>query len=764
MKLHTIGLYSLLAVSSFTYADTVKSTTNHFELNHQNAAAVIDGVIDESVWQNATEVNLNYENYPGEGIKAPVKTQVFMYEDSDSLYIAIRAYDPQPEKIRANLSDRDALWGDDNVSLIIDTFNDERSGYQFFVNPLGVQGDSRMTDTNGWQDDDSWDAIWESAAKVDAQGWTAEMRIPFRALRFVDIKGEKTWSFALQRNYPRDVRYRLASYQADSNLKCSLCLFDKITGLKTVESNQSIQLTPTMTLARNDRKKPISEPWDQGSVEQEAGLDLRWGITQDSVLNVTVNPDFSQVEADSSQLDVNNTFSLFTREKRAFFLDGADYFQTKRFNLVHTRNIADPDYGVKLTGKNGDHSYGLLVANDNQTAFLLPGNQGSSVYDAQVDSKIAIARYKADIGERNNIGGLVTSRKGDGYANNVASVDGSYWVNDENTVEYQWAYSSSTNTDALQSDYGLEEKQQDHAYSVGYFHNTRDYQWNLSYEDVGEDFRADIGFARQVDYKQLTAGGGQNYYGEKEALLNRYGYFVYGDITYDQAGEQLSRSIDLRGSVNGPMQFFANFGVNAGKQAYQNKHFDYGQLTTYSTIKPTSDLGLQLFIGLGKQIDYANVHPGKQLNMQLTVDWQLGQHFSVNWNHFYNTMKVEAYTFTVDDRAVNFDTGTVYTANTTDIRFAYQFDIQSQLKLTIQYTDIDRNEDLYKANFDEDDDNDVHATNRYFSTQLLYSYKVNPQTLVYLGYSDGGFQTGDMSKLNRDKRTVFAKFSYAWQA
>ena len=137
--------------------------------------------MDEPVWESATKMLLKYENNPGEGIPAQVKTGVFFYENGETLNVAIIAYDPDPELIRASLRDRDALWNDDNVGIIIDTFNDQRSGYEFFVNPLGAQAYMRMDDTSGWDEDDSWDAIWDSAGKITDIGYVVEMSIPFTA-------------------------------------------------------------------------------------------------------------------------------------------------------------------------------------------------------------------------------------------------------------------------------------------------------------------------------------------------------------------------------------------------------------------------------------------------------------------------------------------------------------------------------------------------------------------------------------------------------
>ncbi|MCJ8272838.1 MAG: carbohydrate binding family 9 domain-containing protein, partial [Psychrosphaera sp.] len=309
---------------SIAWADTNPSSKskNLFNLTHQQQGITVDGVMDEPQWQNATQIELKYENDPGEGLAAPVKTMAYLYEDGESLHIAFKASDPDPAKIRAYLRDRDSLWNDDHVGLVIDTFADERTGFEFHVNPMGAQADMRMTDSNGWRADASWDAIWDSAATINDDGYIVEMTIPFNALRFPDHDGELTWNIALTRTYPRDVQHELSSYKSDRNIDCNICQFDQIKGFKTVKAGNNFQMTPTLTSSRSDTKDVNSDAgWQSGDFNQDLGLDVRWGITQDMVLNATINPDFSQIEADAAQLNINSTFSLFYREKRPFFLD-----------------------------------------------------------------------------------------------------------------------------------------------------------------------------------------------------------------------------------------------------------------------------------------------------------------------------------------------------------------------------------------------------------------------------------------------------------
>ena len=734
-------LCCLVLLSNVSYADCIS-----YQLASIDEEINVDGVMDEPQWQNATKMELKFENNPGEGIPAPVKTEVFFFETGHALHVAFKAYDPEPEKIRAVLRDRDSLWRDDNVGIIIDTFNDERNAYEFFVNPLGAQADMLMDDSNGWNEDDSWDAIWDSAGKITDFGYVVEMTIPFSSIRFPEHSGKKIWNIAGWRNYPRDVRHQLSNFKSDRDLKCNLCQFHEVIGFESAKAGNNFQITPTLTVSRNDEKPEVPGEWENGDVDVEPGLDLRWGITQDIVLNATLNPDFSQVEADSSQLDVNNTFSLFFPEKRPFFLDGASYFDTANFNLVHTRNIAEPDYGLKLTGKSDDHSYGVMVANDKNTTFIIPGSQGSDLTTIEESSELALARYKLDTGDRNNIGVLMTHRETDEYRNTLLSLDGSYWFNDSHSLSYQIVRTDTRNTQEVQEEFELSEEQTDNAFSLRYNHETRDYNLRASYTNVGEDFRADLGFIGKVDYERLVLGGRRTWYGEKGANLTRWGVFGDWDKTYDQAGNVLEEEYEIHGNIQGKMQFFTNFGVVTRERFYDDEYFDETQFMMYARFTPVAGLELHNFFRVGDQIDFANTQLGEVLDINPEVNWDVNQHIRMSLSHNYAKLTV--------------DQGRLFTANQTDLRLNYQFSMRSILKFVVQYTDIDRNADLYT--YDDIEDR-PDSKERYFSTQLIYSYKINPQTLFFIGYSDGGYQDDLLDSLERDQRTVFTKFSYAWQ-
>jgi len=742
-KILAIGL---LIQSSTSFAAQVDLT--QYQLSHQKKEISVDGVMDELHWKNATRIDLNFENKPGEGLPAPIKTEAYLYEDGVNLYVAIKAYDPDPSKIRASLRDRDSLWQDDNVGIIVDTFNDSRSGYEFFVNPLGAQADMRMSDLNGWDEDDSWDAIWDSAGKITEFGYVVEMSIPFNALRFPQTEGELTWNIAAWRNYPREVKMQTANVKLDRNIKCNLCQFDQLIGLKTIKPSNNFQITPTLTLSRSDEKEDIPGQWQSGSVENEPGLDVRWGITQDMVLNATINPDFSQVESDAGQLDVNSTYSLFFPEKRPFFLDGASYFDTSRFNFVHTRNIADPDVGIKLTGKSSEHSYGLMVANDSNTSFLMPGNEGSDLATLDQKSEVMIGRYKMDVGERNNVGVLATVRNSDNYNNTLMSVDGNYWVNETDNISYQFAHAQTDNTEYLQTEYEVDESQKGNALSINYARETRNYNLRAGYTSVTEDFRADLGFQSRVDFQKLVIGGRRTWYGEEEDSLTQWGYFGDWDKTLDQDGNMIEQEFEIHGNIQGQMQFYSNFGIVTREKLYRDRYFDETQAMAYAEFVPLSGVEFGVFTRLGKQIDYANTRLGDVVTIEPRVNWDVNQHLRIDFNHNYSQLDVEG--------------GRLFTANLSDIRIAYQFNLKSILKFVVQYSDIKRDKSLYIES-DDLDLEDIDERSKNFSSQLIYSYKINPQTLFYLGYSDSGYQDDDLQKIQRDQRTLFTKFSYAWQ-
>lgn len=726
-----------LTLSPNAFADKL-----NYQLAHINKNIDVDGVLNEPHWQQATHVAVNYQDEPNEKGTPPVKTDAYLYDDGHNLYVAFVAYDPDPSKIRAALRDRDTLWQDDNVGLVIDTFNDERTGYEFYVNPLGAQGDLRMTDTDEWVSDLSWDAIWDSAGTINEQGYVVEMRIPFKALRFAQNKDQSTWGFAVMRNYQRDVLYQLSSTGFDRDIKCSLCQFDKITGFNNLAPSKNLQLTPTLTTLRNDQKTQVPGAWDNGDVDTEIGLDLRWGVTKDAVINATINPDFSQVETDSLELDVNTTYSIYYAEKRPFFLDGASYFKSNLFELLYTRTIAEPNIGAKLTGKTDSHSYALMFADDDNSNVLLPSNQGSGFASLNDKTKAAVARYQYDIGQQGTIGVTSTHRESSDYHNTVLSVDGSYWFNQSDTLNYQIAHADTNNSQFLVDNYNLAESQSDMAYALKLTRDKRDYKLYATYDNIGEDYRTDLGYQEKVDYEKVGFGGGQTWYGDEHDMLTTWSYTADWDKTWAQNGDLLEEEYEGYMTFQGQKQSVFELGLLNRYENYNGNFYNQNIGYLYTAFRPTKDLRLSLYAEYASRIDYTNEQLGDVLTTQSQAVWDINNHWQVDVRHNYSHL---------DD----YQGRRVFTANLVDFRLYYKFSMRAMLKLILQFEDIDRNEDAYFYQ--------VSEINKDYGSQLVYSYKINAQTLFYLGYSDKGYQDDSLKSIERDQRTFFTKVSYAWQ-
>lgn len=741
IKKHFSVLFTLLFSLSYT-TSIVAADKTQYALSHINTDITVDGVLDEPHWQNATFVSLAFQDEPNEKGTPPVKTDAYMYEDGRNLYVAFIAEDPKPSEITASLRDRDTLWQDDTVILIIDTFNDERSAYEFYVNPLGAQGDTRMSDTDGWQSDPSWDAIWDSAGKITDQGYVVEMRIPFKALRFPENKTDLTWGFALMRNYQRDVLYQLSNMGFDRDIKCSLCQFDKLKGFKNLKASKNLQLTPTLTALRHDSKSSLPGQWDNGDIDTEAGLDLRWGVTQDAVVNATINPDFSQIESDALELDVNTTYSIYYAEKRPFFLDGASYFKSSLFELLYTRTIAEPEIGAKLTGKTGQHSYAFMYADDNNSTILLPTNQGSGFAILEDKTHSAAARYQYDIGQQGTIGLITTHRENDEYHNTVLSVDGSYWFNQSDLLTYQVATTDSKNSDFLTSNYNLSKNQSDEAYAIEFTRDKRDYNLFASYESIGKDYRTDLGYQEKVDYENVGFGGGQTWYANKSGLLTSWSYEADWDKTWAQNGDLLEEEYQGFISLKGQKQSIFEIGLVHRYENYNDTFYNQNIGFVYTGFKPKNNIWLSFYGEYGSRIDYTNEQIGDSYATQTQFTWDINDHWQVDAKHNYSVLD-------------NPGGERVYTANLLDFRLYYKFSMRAMLKLILQFEDIDRNKDTYFYQ--------VSRINKDYGSQLVYSYKINAQTLFYLGYSDKSYQDDFLKHVEREQRTFFTKVSYAWQ-
>jgi hypothetical protein len=707
----------------------------------------VDGRLDESTYAAPPTFVLGYETQPAENKEAPVRTEVWITYDASNLYAAFRAHDPDPRQIRARYSDRDNTASDDTVGLVLDTFNDQRRGFQFFVNPLGVQTDLTLNEMTGTQDN-SWDAIWDSAGRITATGYEVELRIPFSSLRFASGGGEMTWGIDAVRNYPRNQQYRLALNAQQRGNNCYLCQSSSLTGIAGVSPARSIELNPTITASQNGFRNDFpSGSIQTGDADVEAGLTGQWGITPNFTVSGTINPDFSQVEADAAQLAVNTQFALFFTEKRPFFLEGADLFET-RFNAIYSRNIAEPEWGVKLTGKSGPNAFGAIVTQDRRTNFLIPAAEQSQLRSIEDGNLSTILRYRRDLfgsPTRTATGGFFfTGREGDGFHNRMLGGDILFRWRGTKAFRLELLGSSTQYPEAV----ALSARQSaseiaGHGLRAVYQHTSRDWMYYFLYRDVAKDFRADLGFVPRADYREKGVALERAWYPAESSWSHLRLGLEAADLD-DQSGADLERRADFYAWAQGPRQAFVRADVFAHEQRYERELFDISRVVLYGEFAAHPDVFLTAQATAGNQIDFANTRQGEQLRFDPGVRWNVGRHLRLNLNHAFEALDV--------------DRGRLFTANLTELRATYQLNNRTFVRWIGQHLDLDRDPTLY----DDYEESPLDPRSRDFFNQLLFSYKLNPLTVLFLGYSDTHIGNHQID-LTQQSRTLFLKVGYAWQ-
>ncbi|HSN86160.1 MAG TPA: DUF5916 domain-containing protein, partial [Thermoanaerobaculia bacterium] len=582
-----------------------------FEIRRASSAIQVDGVLDEAAWSDALTYDLPYEWFPGDNVPPPVRTDFLVTYDDANLYAAWKAHDPAPAEIRAHLMDRDSIdtfIQDDHVVLMIDTFNDERRGFQFRINPLGVQADAVFSQNEGIEDF-SFDMIWASAAKIDEDGYVIEVAIPLNQIRFPGTTGPQTWGFDVGRSYPRSVRHRMLAWPRDRANSCLLCQVDKVTGFAGIEPGRNLEITPTLTANRTD-VAPADAPGElaTGDEEVEPGISARWGITPNLSLNAAINPDFSQVEADAAQLSVNERFALFFPEKRPFFLEGIDFFATP-IQAVFTRTVVDPRWGLKMTGKEGKNGFGVFVAEDEDNALTLPFNDRSIPVFLQGEQVTSgVVRYRRDIGTGSTVGVLLTGREGDDYHNHVAGLDGFFRLSDTDTTRVQILSSDTLDPTGIARPAG--EAFSGEALLADYRHDGRDWAWSLAYEDRAPEFRADSGFVPRVDFREGRGSVQRQIWGDQDNWFTRINVGLTSRRTEDHSGQLTDERIQLYSNLSGPLQSFFEVGLGRNKESFQGVLYeDLDRLNFLALAQPSGVAQISLFGDFGETVDFSNNQP-----------------------------------------------------------------------------------------------------------------------------------------------------------
>ncbi len=692
-----------------------------------------DGKLDDPIWKDAVVVEAKYEVYPGENIPAPVKTEALLAYNDTHLFVGFRAFDPDPGKIRAHLTDRDKLWSDDWVLILFDTFNDNRRTYDFACNPLGVQADIIESPNGG---DESWDTIWDSHGRITEWGYTVEMAIPFNSFGFQRSMENQIWGFDVVRSYPRNVRHHIGTFPRDRSNNCYMCQAEKLIGFRGVQPGRNLELAPTLSALST---KVSSSGLSRSSLDP--GLTARWGFTPNMTMQATLNPDFSQVEADVVQMDVNTRFALYYPEKRPFFIEGSDLFRTP-FQAVYTRTLANPRGGVKLTGKEGANTIGFFSVQDEITNLLIPGTHGSKNTTIESRNVSSVLRYKRDIGTSSNIGVLLTDREGDHYCNRLGGIDGLLKFTSKDQLRVQVMSSGTQYPDSVRKEYNQKVGTlSGHAYSAFYQHDTRNYHFYGLYRKVSPDFRADLGFMAQSGFHYSEIGGSIKWQKQPGHWYTWLSLYASYDQERDVHYRYLHKAYTGRFNYEGPLQsLLAIYGEN-GKNVYKGKTYRSNFVQIFTGMQPSGMLNIGFSGRFGDQIDYNNNQAGRISCINPSVEIKMGRHLSVSLDYTREKLKVKG--------------GELYHADIGRCHLVYQFTRRLFVRTILQFHTVNRTTALYA-------DDDINSSDRNMFGQFLFSYKINPQTMLFLGYS-GDAAAENAHPLTRNNRTFFVKLGYAWQ-
>jgi hypothetical protein len=589
---------------------------------------VIDGKLDDEVWKQAIVLKDFYQVQPGDNIAPSKPTEVMLGHDAKFLYIAFHCYD-EPDKVRANIPKRDNIFDDDYVGILFDTFNDSRKAYEFDFNPLGVQADGIWTDGQG--EDFNPDVVLESKGVVGADGWTVEVAIPFKSLRYVAGK-DKLWGAHFWRRIKRFNNELDSWMPLDRDKSSTLAQEGHLSGLEGISTERTLELIPSLTLSETGNRKASLTPaqlsaglLDPGrfvneSIKFDPGLTGKFTITPNVTLDFAVNPDFAQVESDQLVVTANQRFPIFFAEKRPFFLEGVDIFNTQ-IAAVHTRAIIDPDVAVKLTGKVNRNTFGLLVASDNGPGnFSAEERLTANPRFIGKNASIGILRLKHDIGKDSFIGFLGTYRRFVDTYNELGGFDSRLRINKQTTFSAQ-ALVTHSRRNFFYPDLGQTLDRAENAFIYATDYNADGRHFGYEYSTVGRTryYRADVGFNRRTNTNNHNLF--VRYNSEPHPKAKLVSWRVYDDIStnFDWQGRSQIFNNESQIQFSFQRQTYLGIGMDKGYERVFEEEFGMKRpagsscaLTNTCTFwgtdneRSASNGGLYVFAGstLSKKINF----------------------------------------------------------------------------------------------------------------------------------------------------------------
>jgi hypothetical protein len=710
---------------------------------------------------------------PKDGAPISQKTEVYLGYTDKNIYVVCICFDSEPDKIRARLGRRELINDDDQFGFVFDTFHDHYHGLFFYVNPLGVQQDGIWVD-NGQEPDLSYDMVWNSEAKLTGGGYVAWFEIPFKSLRFPPADMQK-WGVFFERDIKRNSEYSFYPH-ITSNATGFLDQAADLDGIDKVARGRNIQLIPYVVgrgFRNLDDRDPANPYFGGKYLEVRPGLDAKIVLKNSFVLDATINPDFSQVESDEPQITVNQRFEVFFPEKRPFFLENSSYFNTP-INLVFTRRIGDPEFGTRLTGKQGPWSVGMLFADDRSPGLSV------TPYDPLTHHRayFGVLRVNRDIGKESTIGLIYTDRElhtvpGEAQctdnpcivgSNRVGGFDAKIkpspkWLITVQAINSHTKFNDGSHKGGPAYDWYVER-------------SSTKTEYNVLYQDTAAGFETDTGFFRRPDIRRLSQFA-QYRFRREGKLLQWHGPSAFTINSWDHSGTRLDSyaNVNWRFMLSGS----SNFGIyaNGGRErlrpvdyttlalSQDYDHYQRGFWLNYSFFKP---LVLSTEINWGQATNYDTaVGPpvlAKANNIQFQATIRPVKGLTIDNTYLMTRLR------DVNTNANMFNNHIIRT------KWNYQFTRELSLRVIGQYNSVLSNYNAANPQFALSS----LPPAKNFNADVLLTYFVHPGTAVYVGYNsdlqnltnppsvDG---LGNLSRtpdhFPNDGRQIFVKISYLFQ-
>ncbi len=685
---------------------------------------------------------------PSDGQPASVETQVYFGYDDKQVYFIFLAFDERPESVRARMTRRENTWDDDVVAVTLDTFDDQRRAYYFRTNPFGIQSDAIFTEGQGF--DFSFNTLWHSEGKLTEHGFVVWMAIPFHSLRFPSQEVQ-TWGLLFSREKP-ERNERAFWPHVSSRVEGRLQQAVPMRGLKSISPGRNLQLIPFgvfRSFRAIDDEAPGGPEFFSKSAEADAGLDAKMVFQDSLVLDLAFNPDFSQVESDQPQVTTNRRFEVFFPERRPFFLENAQFFNTP-INLVFTRRIADPRLGARLTGKWGKNAIGALLIDDEA-----PGKR-VSVDDPLAGSRarFGIFRLSRDIFSQSSIGLIFTDRQHEGRFNRVGGLDGRFRLNDNWTTEFQAVTSQTRLLDGTEL--------AGPAYQFGLERQGRQFEYDLNYRDISPGFVTQTGFVSRNDIRRLRQEAEYRWRPEGEFLIS-FGPSFEVIHAWDHSGTRLDAEVEPRFQFSFIGDTFLGFFYTTGRERLrpddfssltQDRDYSFNRRGFWFGTSYWSKLSLRAMLRLGSEVNF--VPPvGRQpetaslTSGDLNLTWRPTTSLRIDHNYIYSGLR---------DRASG---GAVFNNHILRSNWNWQFNRELSARVILQYDTLLANPSLSSL-----------ETSKNFNADFLVTYQVNPWTVLFAGYNSN-HQNLDLieqlsgnrldrtgSRFLNDARQFFVKFSY----